>query len=102
MLNLSQAVHFDDFGSYEAADLIKHVTKYCGNGGAMHPVSLKNVVLKLTHLSREMSIGQDERDHAASLATSLANAAMKAYGSQSEYCQELVIGVQAILGRAAA
>lgn len=48
----------------------------------MHPDSLKALVIKLTYFSRDMAIKQHERDEAASMATNLANAAIKSYGRQ--------------------
>lgn len=65
----------------------------------MHPDSLKALVIKLTYFSRDMAIKQHERDEAASMATNLANAAIKSYVRQSAFCAELVAEVQMVLGR---
>ncbi len=102
MLNLSQPVTCQDLGKLGAPDFLRMLRAYCSSGGQMHPNSLKAVVIKLTYLSRDMAIKQTERDEAASMATSLANAAIKSYGRQSAFCSELVAEVQMVLGRGAA
>ena len=102
MLNLAQPVTYQQFGGMAAAEFLRLLKAYCACGGNMHPQALKAVVLKLTYLSRDLSIKQHERDEAAGLATNLANAAIQSYGRQSAFCAELVAEVQMVLGRSMA
>jgi hypothetical protein len=98
MLNLSKPLSFHDFGDFSNSDLIKKIHNYCKRGAPMHPESLKAVVLKLTYLSRDLNLKQEERDTSAELANDLANAALKSYGKNSEFCMDLLHSIRAIVG----
>lgn len=102
MLDLSRAITFQELGGVPADSLLRLLRSHCSAGRNMHPDALKAVVLKLTYLSRDLDIKQHERDEAADMATSLANAAIKSYGRNSVFCAEMVADVQAVLGRGAA
>ncbi len=97
MPDFTKPTSFAELGQIEAGALISDVRKFCLSGQNMHPEALKATVLKLTYFSRDLNIKQDERDTAATIATSLANAAIKAYGGQSDYSRDLMNGVQLIL-----
>lgn len=102
MLNFTSALTFESLTGISAADLLKAVNKSCASGAAMHPEALKAVVFRLTILSRDLSLKQHERDASAEMASMLANAALKTYGSRSTFGSELLAGVQAIAGRSVA
>jgi pantothenate synthetase len=99
---LSRAVTFQELGDLEPAAIIEMTRAFCLSGKQIHPESLRAVVLKLTYLSRNMHIKQEQRDEAANFATSLANAAIKTYGQQSDYTKALVHDIQMIMGQSAA
>lgn len=99
MVNLSTPVTFQDLGQLGAQELLNSIKTYCSSGGAMHQDSLKAVVLKLTYLSRDLQIKQQERDEAAVLASDLANAAVKTYGQNSVFCSALLGDIRAIVGQ---
>ncbi len=102
MLNLTVPLPYEALASVSAHTLLVTVKRSCSHGKPMHPEALKSVVFKLTRFSRDLSIKQHERDEAAEMASMLANAALKMYGSRSEFARELVAGVQAIAGSSAA
>lgn len=96
MLNLTKPLSFHDFGDFTHSELLQKIRDYCNAGQPMHPDSLKAVVLKLTYISRDLNLKQEERDMSADLASSLANAALKAYGQNSEFCLDLVNSIRLI------
>ncbi|RYG58314.1 MAG: hypothetical protein EON60_13510 [Alphaproteobacteria bacterium] len=102
MLDLAYPINFQQLSSYDADNLLRLIRTHCSSGKNMHPEALKTVVVKLTYFSRDLSIKQMERDEAAEMATSLANAAIKSYGRQSAFCAEMMADVQAIVMRGAA
>ena len=102
MLNFTTPLTMNDLGNLKAEALLKEIDAFCMTGKAMHPQALQAVVFKLTYYTRDLSLKQDERDASASLATNFANAAIKAYGAQSEYGRGLVNGVKSILSSPAA
>jgi hypothetical protein len=99
MLNLSVPLSFESLADISFSRLLSAVKKSCTGGKPMHPEALKAVVFKLTRFSRDMALKQQERDEAADMASMLANAALKTYGSRSEFGSELLAGVQAITRR---
>ncbi len=99
MIDLKNPVSFNDLGKLGAPEFLRMLRSYCALGGQMHPESLKAVVLKLAYFSCDLGIKQHERDEAASMATNLANAAIKSYGRNSAFCAQLVAEVQMVLGR---
>lgn len=102
MPDFTKPLSFSELGNFDADTLIGKVRMFCVSGKGMHPEALKAVVLKLTYYSRDMGIKQDERDTAATIATSLANAAIKSYGAHSEFSRELMNGIQMITNNHAA
>ena len=101
MLNFQNPVTADQLEHMLPEDLIDSVLSHCASGKPMHPDALMGLVIKLTYLSRDMRIGQNNRDRAAELATNLANAAIKSYGSTSEFGRGLINTVRQIVGQAA-
>lgn len=99
MLNLAHPLHYEDLQPFKAAQVLHEIRTFSLTGRAMHPDALKAVVLKLTRFSRDMHLNQAERDDAAEMASLLANAALKTYGPQSNFCRDLVAGIEVIAGR---
>ncbi|RYG58203.1 MAG: hypothetical protein EON60_13635 [Alphaproteobacteria bacterium] len=102
MLDLARPITFQELGSVNADNLLRLIRTHCSSGKQMHPEALKAIVVKLTYHSRDLDLKQMERDEAAEMATSLANAAIKSYGRQSTFCAEMMADVQAIVMRGAA
>ncbi len=102
MVDFSRSISFQELGSVDAVNLLKTLRSHCSSGKDMHPDALKAIVLKLTYLSRDLGIKQSERDEAADMATSLANAAIKSYGRHSTFCADMLADLQAVLGRGVA
>lgn len=102
MIDFSRPVEFHSLSGMSAEDLLKAIRMHCGSGRGMHQESLKSVVLKLTYMSRDMRVSQAERDEAATIGTSLANAAIQSYGRTSSFCMDLIAGVQMIVNSPAA
>lgn len=102
MLNFATYLTYESLAEVTGDELLLAVRQCCSHGKDMHPEALKAVVFKLTAFSRDLSLKQHQRDEAAEMASLLANAALKAHGSQSEYGRELLSGVQVIAGRSVA
>lgn len=102
MLNFASPLSFESLAGISADALLNAVRQSCSIGASMHPEALKAVVFKLTVFSRDLSLKQRERDESAEMASMLANAALKRYGSRSDFGSELLAGVRAIAGRSVA
>ncbi|WP_212285769.1 hypothetical protein, partial [Agrobacterium tumefaciens] len=68
-------------------------------GKDMHQTSLMSSVFKLIQISRNLELEQVERDAAATLATGLANAAIKAHGPNSEFSVTLMSGIESLFDK---
>lgn len=96
-LNLSYPITLQELGNIPPADLLSQLRAYCSKGQPLHQDSLMAIVLKMTALSRDLNLRQSERDEAAHMATALANAALKSYGSASDFCHQLKEGINRIM-----
>ncbi|MBW9067137.1 hypothetical protein [Agrobacterium pusense] len=75
------------------------ITNHCLKGKDMHQTSLMSSVFKLIQISRNLELEQVERDAAATLATGLANAAIKAHGPNSEFSVTLMSGIESLFDK---
>lgn len=96
-MNFTQPILLQNLETMDPLDFLSAVTRHCNHGKPMHQETLKNIVLKLTLVSRDMELTQHDRDEAAQLATELGNAGLKAYGSKSEFGATLLQGIQSIM-----
>lgn len=94
MLNFNHPIQIGALDEYPHREFLRFMTNYCLTGHPMHRDALISVVVKLTRISRDIGLDQNERDSAAALATNLANAGLTAYGSNSEFRSALTSGIQ--------
>lgn len=90
-------MQIDNLDGIDHVKFLQSVTSYCNCGKPMHREALKSVVHKLTEISRNLNLEQDERDAAATLATGQANAGLKAYGSSIEFGCALKSGIESVI-----
>lgn len=95
-MNLTEPINMHQLQDIDHREFLILVTNHCLKGMPMHRVSLTSAVFKLIQISRNLELEQTERDAAATLATGLANAAIKAYGSNSEFCSMLTSGIEGL------
>ena len=97
MMNLQKPLTYLELGNMEPQQFLNKVLSHCHAGAPMHPDALMAVVSRLTYLSRDLNLRQTERDTAAELANSLANAAISSFGKESEFSRNLIHTVNSIM-----